>query len=248
MGDAQLEQFCILAKSAKGRAAVHIIAEATSAPNLFAFGELLDQPNLQEVTSFAVDDLRFAVFTVFHGLREHLPRRCYALRYLWLLRRCFALCGCVDPGVRVSWSRGLWVRVCGCLDPGVCCECCLLPVRAYVVTVSVWCRYGVDKVHSLWCYLPPCFASVRAYNFVFPSQTLLTYVRCYCPTLQVCVRAISFSLPKPSLHTYGVTFLLCKCACIQFRSPFPNPPHIFGVAQFIVTFVYNPRVLYRGMM
>mmetsp|Transcript_34671 Transcript_34671/g.58253 ORF Transcript_34671/g.58253 Transcript_34671/m.58253 type:complete len:255 (+) Transcript_34671:222-986(+) len=50
MGDAQLEQFCILAKSAKGRAAVHIISEATSAPNLFAFGELLDQPNLQELT------------------------------------------------------------------------------------------------------------------------------------------------------------------------------------------------------
>uniref|UniRef100_A0A7S0WJU6 PCI domain-containing protein n=1 Tax=Pyramimonas obovata TaxID=1411642 RepID=A0A7S0WJU6_9CHLO len=49
MGDAALEQFCILAKSAKGHAAVQIIAEATSAPNLFAFGELLDQPNLQEL-------------------------------------------------------------------------------------------------------------------------------------------------------------------------------------------------------
>eukprot|EP00959_Pyramimonas_sp_CCMP1952_P311910 6527933-Pyramimonas_sp.AAC.1 len=49
MGDAALEQFCILAKSAKGRAAVQIIAEATSASNLFAFGELLDQPNLKEL-------------------------------------------------------------------------------------------------------------------------------------------------------------------------------------------------------
>ena len=52
MGDAALEQFCILAKSAKGRAAVQIIAEATSASNLFAFGELLDQPNLKEVRSY----------------------------------------------------------------------------------------------------------------------------------------------------------------------------------------------------
>lgn len=44
-----LEGFCLLAKSARGRAAVQIIQEATAAPGLFAFGELLDMPNVQQL-------------------------------------------------------------------------------------------------------------------------------------------------------------------------------------------------------
>jgi hypothetical protein len=49
---ASLESFCLLAKNARGRAAVQIIQEATAAPGLFAFGELLDMPNVQQVRSY----------------------------------------------------------------------------------------------------------------------------------------------------------------------------------------------------
>mmetsp|Transcript_39123 Transcript_39123/g.74971 ORF Transcript_39123/g.74971 Transcript_39123/m.74971 type:complete len:259 (+) Transcript_39123:288-1064(+) len=44
-----LEQFCLLAKNARGRACVQIILEATASPGLFAYGELLDMPNIQEL-------------------------------------------------------------------------------------------------------------------------------------------------------------------------------------------------------
>jgi len=47
--DTSLESFCLLAKNARGRAAVQIIHEATAAPGLFAFGELLDMPNVQQL-------------------------------------------------------------------------------------------------------------------------------------------------------------------------------------------------------
>ena len=47
MADA-LQSFLALAKGARGRAAVAIIADATAAPGLFAFGELLDVPNVKE--------------------------------------------------------------------------------------------------------------------------------------------------------------------------------------------------------
>lgn len=43
------EQFCLLAKSARGRAAAEIVAQATSDPALFAFGELLHAPHIQEL-------------------------------------------------------------------------------------------------------------------------------------------------------------------------------------------------------
>eukprot|EP00294_Goniomonas_avonlea_P004234 CAMPEP_0114548950 /NCGR_PEP_ID=MMETSP0114-20121206/5261_1 /TAXON_ID=31324 /ORGANISM="Goniomonas sp, Strain m" /LENGTH=272 /DNA_ID=CAMNT_0001733587 /DNA_START=9 /DNA_END=827 /DNA_ORIENTATION=- len=42
-----IEQFCILAKSSKGRAAVSLVQQATSSPQTFFFGELLDCPNIQ---------------------------------------------------------------------------------------------------------------------------------------------------------------------------------------------------------
>ena len=47
--DAQLEQFCILAKGTKGRAIADLIQRATSQPGIFTFGELLDIPNVKEV-------------------------------------------------------------------------------------------------------------------------------------------------------------------------------------------------------
>ena len=45
-----LEQFVLLAKNAKGAAAVELIKQALEAPTVFVFGELLDMANIQ-VTS-----------------------------------------------------------------------------------------------------------------------------------------------------------------------------------------------------
>ena len=44
-----LEQFVLLAKNAKGAAAVELIKQALEAPAVFVFGELLDMANIQVV-------------------------------------------------------------------------------------------------------------------------------------------------------------------------------------------------------
>jgi hypothetical protein len=43
------QQFLILAKSTRGRALCELISKATAEPGIFTFGELLSQPNVQEV-------------------------------------------------------------------------------------------------------------------------------------------------------------------------------------------------------
>lgn len=45
----KLEPFLLMSKSAKGAAAAKLIQDATSAPGVFVFAELLDLPNIQEV-------------------------------------------------------------------------------------------------------------------------------------------------------------------------------------------------------
>lgn len=47
---ALLEQYLLLAKSAKGAAAVELIKQVLVAPGIYVFGELLDMPNIQEVS------------------------------------------------------------------------------------------------------------------------------------------------------------------------------------------------------
>lgn len=47
--DAKIEQFVLLAGSTRGLALVELIKRATSEPGLFAFGELIDLPAIQEV-------------------------------------------------------------------------------------------------------------------------------------------------------------------------------------------------------
>ncbi|XP_065890856.1 COP9 signalosome complex subunit 7b-like isoform X2 [Dysidea avara] len=47
----QLEQFLLLAKTAKGQAAVELITRALEAPGVYVFGELLDSPNIKELSS-----------------------------------------------------------------------------------------------------------------------------------------------------------------------------------------------------
>lgn len=45
-----VEQFVVLARSARGRAAAELITHATSHPSLFAFSELLSLPHILEVS------------------------------------------------------------------------------------------------------------------------------------------------------------------------------------------------------
>jgi COP9 signalosome complex subunit 7 len=47
--EGKIQQFLLLGKSARGRSCVEIITKATSEPGIFAFGELLELPNVQEV-------------------------------------------------------------------------------------------------------------------------------------------------------------------------------------------------------
>jgi len=44
-----LEQFVLLAKNAKGAAAVELVKQVLEAPGVFVFGELLDSPNIQDL-------------------------------------------------------------------------------------------------------------------------------------------------------------------------------------------------------
>ncbi len=44
-----LEQYVLLAKSAKGAAAQELVKQCLDASGVYVFGELLDMPNIQEV-------------------------------------------------------------------------------------------------------------------------------------------------------------------------------------------------------
>ncbi|KIK99227.1 hypothetical protein PAXRUDRAFT_822995 [Paxillus rubicundulus Ve08.2h10] len=48
---AKLEPFLLISKSAKGAAAAKLIRDATSAPGVFVFAELLELPNIQELAN-----------------------------------------------------------------------------------------------------------------------------------------------------------------------------------------------------
>lgn len=45
------EQFLLLARSARGAALANLIHQVLEAPGIYVFGELLDMPNVQEVSS-----------------------------------------------------------------------------------------------------------------------------------------------------------------------------------------------------
>jgi COP9 signalosome complex subunit 7 len=45
-----LEQFVLLSKTAKGIAAVELIKQALEVPGVYVFGELLDMPNVRDVS------------------------------------------------------------------------------------------------------------------------------------------------------------------------------------------------------
>lgn len=45
----QLQQFCLLAKSAHGAAILELIKQVLDTPSIYVFGELLEMPNVVEV-------------------------------------------------------------------------------------------------------------------------------------------------------------------------------------------------------
>jgi COP9 signalosome complex subunit 7 len=47
--EAKIQQYLLLGKGAKGRAAVDMIHKATSEPGLYAFGEILDLESIKQV-------------------------------------------------------------------------------------------------------------------------------------------------------------------------------------------------------
>ena len=51
--DSKVEQYLLLARSAKGLALADLISKAVAEPGLFAFGELLSLPSVQEVGRIA---------------------------------------------------------------------------------------------------------------------------------------------------------------------------------------------------
>lgn len=49
-GNNPLEQFVVLAKTARGAAAVELVKQVLEAPGVHVFGELLDTENIKEVS------------------------------------------------------------------------------------------------------------------------------------------------------------------------------------------------------
>ncbi|KAI0757448.1 hypothetical protein C8Q80DRAFT_1282672 [Daedaleopsis nitida] len=62
---AKLEPFLLICKSAKGAAAAKLVQDATSAPGVFVFGELLEQPNVQELAGNEQHSRFFSLLQLF---------------------------------------------------------------------------------------------------------------------------------------------------------------------------------------
>jgi len=97
MGDKNaeaLQQYLLLAKNAKGKAAVALITQALNAPGLYHFGELLSHPNiapLEQSDKSSFDALRIFAFGTLTdykaqaGLPELSPQQLTKLRQLSLV-------------------------------------------------------------------------------------------------------------------------------------------------------------------
>jgi COP9 signalosome complex subunit 7 len=62
---AKLEPFLLMSKSAKGAAAAKLIQDATSAPGVFVFAELLDLPNIQELAKSEQHNAFYSLLQLF---------------------------------------------------------------------------------------------------------------------------------------------------------------------------------------
>jgi len=75
----KLEPFTLLAKSARGRAAAKLVEDATAAPGVFLFSELLEMPNIQDLGK-SDQSSYFALLQLFaYGTYEDYLRRKNAL-------------------------------------------------------------------------------------------------------------------------------------------------------------------------
>jgi COP9 signalosome complex subunit 7 len=94
--NAGLEQFLLLSKNAKGAAAVELIKQATEAPGVYVFGELLDMPNIKELSSgphakfFNLLHLfAYGTFSEYKANKSKLPplspAQCTKLRHLTIV-------------------------------------------------------------------------------------------------------------------------------------------------------------------
>ncbi|KAF7332379.1 PCI domain-containing protein [Mycena kentingensis (nom. inval.)] len=61
----KLEPFLLMAKSAKGAGAAKLVADATSAPGVFVFSELLELPNIQELKTNETHAKSYALLELF---------------------------------------------------------------------------------------------------------------------------------------------------------------------------------------
>lgn len=103
--EAQLEQFCILAKSTKGRAIADLIQKATSQPGIFTFGELLDIPNVKEVCMMCCRPIELQLIS---SLRESLCLCRSFLKQSLLLP--MSSCNCLHMALgRTTEVRALWL-------------------------------------------------------------------------------------------------------------------------------------------
>ncbi|XP_018907503.1 COP9 signalosome complex subunit 7b [Bemisia tabaci] len=66
-GSNPLEQFLLLAKSAKGSAAAELVKEVLGAPGINTFGELMDMPNIQELKDGPNAKYYNALYIFTHG-------------------------------------------------------------------------------------------------------------------------------------------------------------------------------------
>ncbi|KAH6933802.1 hypothetical protein HPB50_018281 [Hyalomma asiaticum] len=80
MQSSQLEQYLLLAKTAKGAAAAELIKQVTEAPGVHVFGELLDMPNIQELANGPhssylnlLNLFAFGTYATYHENKSQFP-------------------------------------------------------------------------------------------------------------------------------------------------------------------------------
>lgn len=73
-----LEQYVLLAKGTKGAAAVGLVKQVLEAPGVYVFGELLEMPNIQELSNGSnaqyYDVLNLFAFGTYHDYKENVKR------------------------------------------------------------------------------------------------------------------------------------------------------------------------------
>ncbi|KAF8139797.1 hypothetical protein EV363DRAFT_1392722 [Boletus edulis] len=74
---ASLEPFLLISKSAKGAAAAKLVQDATSAPGVFVFAELLELPNIQELATSEQHAPCFSLLQLFsyRTFRDYLEHK-----------------------------------------------------------------------------------------------------------------------------------------------------------------------------